>query len=194
MKINNRETKFNVSEIFLNRWSQRAMNGENIGDEDLMTIFEAARWAPSSFNSQPWRFIYAKKDDSEWNDLFDLLFEKNKLWAKNASALIVILSRKNFEHNNQLSRTHSFDTGAAWQNLALQASMNGFIAHAIGGFDYEKAQNQLNIPEEFSVEAMVAIGKPGNKEDLPLELQEREKQSDRNALSEIIIKGKYGGQ
>jgi nitroreductase len=170
------------------------MNGENIGDEDLMTIFEAARWAPSSFNSQPWRFIYAKKDDSEWNDLFDLLFEKNKLWAKNASALIVILSRKNFEHNNQLSRTHSFDTGAAWQNLALQASMNGFIAHAIGGFDYEKAQNQLNIPEEFSVEAMVAIGKPGNKEDLPLELQEREKQSDRNALSEIIIKGKYGGQ
>ncbi|MGH7790937.1 MAG: nitroreductase family protein, partial [Thermodesulfobacteriota bacterium] len=115
-----RKPEFDVDEIFLNRWSPRAMSGEEISEAELMSLFEAAKWAPSSFNNQPWRFLYSRRDSENWGLFFNLLAEFNQAWAKNASALIVIISRKTFDHNGKPSRTHSFDTGAAWQNLALQ--------------------------------------------------------------------------
>jgi nitroreductase len=102
-----------INPVFVNRWSPRGMTGEELDDEDLMALFEAARWAPSSYNNQPWRFIYAKRNTKSWNSLFDLLVEGNKAWAKDSAALMGLISRKNFEYNGKPSVTHQLDAGAA---------------------------------------------------------------------------------
>jgi len=111
----------------------------------------------------------------------------NKSWAKNASVLVVIISKNFFEHTKKPSHLHTFDAGAAWMNLALQGSINGLVVHAIGDFDYDKAKAILKIPPEFKIETMVAIGKPGKKEALPSELQVREVPNDRKPLNEIVF-------
>ena len=186
-----RKSEYPVDEIFLKRWSPRAMSGEEISHDELMSLLEAARWAPSSFNNQPWRFLYARRNTNNWELFFNLLVEGNKTWVKNAAALIVIVSKKTFDHNGNPSKTHSFDTGAAWQNLALQGSLKGLIVHGMQGFDYDKAREVLNIPDGYEVEAMVAVGKPGRKEDLPERLQQREVPSDRKNLSDIAFEGMF---
>ncbi|MBU0629146.1 MAG: nitroreductase family protein [Nanoarchaeota archaeon] len=189
--INNRELEYSTSEIFPTRWSPRSMSGGEITGEELMSLFEAARWAPSAYNNQPWRFIYAKKNTVHWDILFNLLADGNKVWVKNAAALIVVVSKTTFDHNNKPSITHSLDTGSAWENLALQGSIIGLVVHGMQGFDYEKAKIQLNISNEYQVEAMAAIGKPGKKENLPKELQEKEFPSDRKKISEIAFEGSF---
>lgn len=186
-----RKPNYPIQPIFLNRWSPRSMTGEEMSDEELMPLFEAARWAPSSYNNQPWRFIYAKRNTPEWKTLFDLLVEANQNWTKNAAVLIVVISHNTFEHNNKPAKTHSFDTGSAWMNLALEASSRGYVAHGMEGFDFEKARKNLSVPQNYNVEAMVAIGKRAPKEKLPPELQKREMPSERKPLSEIIMKGKF---
>ena len=180
-----------VHPLFLNRWSARAMNGKNLEMKELLPLFEAARWAPSSFNNQHWKFLYATRKSKEWKTFLHLLGEKNQFWCKNAGALIVIISKKTFDQDNSLALTHSFDTGAAWENLALQAIINGLVVHAMQGFDYGRTREALDVPEGYSVEAMVAVGKPGKKEDLPKELQEREFPSGRKKLCDMIIEGKF---
>jgi len=139
----NRKPEHEINPIFLNRWSPRAMTGEVIEDKELMSLFEAAKWAPSAYNSQPWRFIYAKRDTKHWDKLFNLMVEFNQSWTKNATALVVIISMKNFEHNNEPSITHSFDTGSAWENMALEASSRGLVIHGMSGFDFEKAKKDI---------------------------------------------------
>ena len=190
--MSTRKSQYKVDDTILNRWSPRAMSGESMSDEELMTLFEAARWAPSSYNSQPWRFIYAKRDTEHWDRLFNLMVEFNQSWTKNAAVLVVVISRDTFEFNNQLSRTHSFDTGAAWENLAMQASINGLVTHGMSGFDYDRAKTVLNIPDGYTVEAMIAIGKPGPLEVLPPDLQEGEKPSDRKKVGEFVFEGMFG--
>ena len=185
------QSSFDINSNILNRWSPRSMTGEEISQEDLMALFEAARWAPSSFNNQPWRFIYAKRDASEWDRLFDLLSDFNRTWAKDSAALVVVISRSKAEHKEADYPTHAFDTGSAWENLAIESVSRGFVTHAMAGFDHEKARKELEIPEVFEVMAMIAIGKQGPKENLPKELQEREKPADRKELSEIAMKGKF---
>jgi nitroreductase len=170
------------------------MSGEPLTDEELMPLFEAARWAPSSFNTQQRRFLYGKRSSENWNIFYDLLNEGNKIWAKNAAVLVVVIARKNFEHNEKPSRTNMYDTGAAWENLALQGTMNGFVVHGMQGFDYDKARVTLGIPDNYDVCAMIAIGKKGRKEDLPEILQEKEKPNDRKPLQEIAIEGKFRGK
>lgn len=186
-----RRSEYDINPLILNRWSPRAMLGKQIPDVDLMRLFEAARWAPSSYNGQPWRFIYAKRNTEYWDKFLNLMVDFNKSWAKNAAVLVVIVSRKNFEHNEQPSVTHQFDPGAAWENLALQAETQGLVTHGMQGFDYEKARNDLSIPEGYDVMAMIAIGKSAPKEVLPVELQQREQPSDRKPLSEIIMEGQF---
>ena len=186
---NIRRTDHKINSIFVNRWSPRSMTGEEIDDEVLMSLFEAARWAPSSFNNQPWRFIYSKRTGSKWSKFLDLLNEGNRVWAKDARVLVVIISRKNFEYNEKPSVTHQFDTGAAWENLALEASIRGIVAHAMQGFDYLKAREDLNIPDHFDIMAMIAIGKRGPIENLPPKLQQVEHPNDRKTLKEIIMEG-----
>ncbi len=139
-----------IDSLFLDRWSPRAMTGEDISREELMTLFEAARWAPSSYNGQPWRMLYARRDTKHWPLFFDLLVELNQNWAKNAAALVLFISRTHFDFNDKPAPTHSFDTGSAWENLALQGWLKGFVVHGMQGFDYERAREELNIPERVS--------------------------------------------
>lgn len=186
-----RTSEYPINPLILNRWSPRSMTGEELDDDDIMSLFEAARWAPSSFNNQPWRFIYAKRNTEHWHRLFNLLVDANKTWVKNAALLAVVISRKNFEFNEKPARTHQFDAGSAWENLALEASSRGIVAHGMQGFDYEKAKAELRIPIDFEVMAMIAIGKRGPKENLPTELQDKEKPNDRKALKDIIMEGTY---
>ncbi|MCX6798358.1 MAG: nitroreductase family protein [Candidatus Falkowbacteria bacterium] len=114
-----RQPEHEINELLLKRWSPRALNGQTLADEDLLAVLEAAKWAPSAFNSQPWRFIYAKPKTAAWDKLFLPLGDFNKAWVKNAGALILIISKQKFTHNQKDNPTASFDTGAAWQNLAL---------------------------------------------------------------------------
>jgi nitroreductase len=191
LERNSRKADHDINPLMLNRWSPRAMSGEEISDEDLMCLFEAARWAPSSYNGQPWRFIYAKRNTEYWDSLFNLMATSNQTWAKNAAVLVVIISRKNFEFNEKPSITHQFDSGSAWENLALQAETQHLVTHGMQGFDYQKAREVLAIPDSFDVMAMVAIGKPAPKDSLPSELQKMEAPSDRKPLSELIMEGRF---
>src|SRR5437588_9323445 len=113
-----RKADFPIQPLLLDRWSPRAMSGEPISRDELMRLFEAARWAPSSFNAQQWRALYAHRDTEHWSVFFDLLVDANKMWAKNAAVLVLFIARKNFEYNNEPSVTHSYDCGAAWENSA----------------------------------------------------------------------------
>jgi nitroreductase len=186
-----REAGRAIEELFLNRWSPRAMSGEEISEEELMTLFEAARWAPSSYNNQPWRILYARRDTEHWPVFLGLLVEGNRAWAKEAAALLLFVSKETFDFNGQPYPTHSFDTGAAWENLALQATLKGLVTHGMQGFDYERARAELNIPEGFRVEAMAAVGRPGDPANLPEQARAREKPSDRKPLEEIICEGPF---
>ncbi len=186
-----REEEYDVSDVFINRWSPRAMSGEDISDEELFSLFEAARWAPSSFNNQPWRFVYTKRDTVHWDTFFGFLAEGNRTWAKNAAVLIVTISKTTFDRNNKHSRTHSFDTGSAWENLALQGTLKGLVVHGMQGFNYEKTAQTLGVPDEYSVEMMIAVGRPGNTDDLPEKLQKGEEPSGRKSISEIVSEGEF---
>jgi nitroreductase len=121
--------------------------------------------------------------------LFNLLAEPNKVWTKKTAVLVVVIARKNFEHNEKYSITHQFDAGAAWENLAIEASSRGLAVHAMQGFDYEHARVELQIPDNFDVMAMIAIGRRGPKDNLPPQLQEREQPNDRKPLIEIVMEG-----
>ena len=186
-----RNVEYNINPLFVNRWSPRAMSGEEISYDDLMGLFEAARWAPSSYNNQPWRFIYAMRNTDHWQRLFSLLVDGNKIWAQNAAVIVAVISRKNFEFNEKPAITHQFDAGAAWENLALEATTRGLVTHGMQGFDYNGARKVLEVPDSFDVMAMIAIGKLGQKENLPNDLQEREYPSDRKPLIEIVMEGKF---
>jgi nitroreductase len=193
---NNQEDKtrtptYNIHSVILNRWSPRSMTGEELTDEVLMSLFEEARWAPSSYNNQPWRFIYAKRNTEHWDRLFNLLVEGSKVWAKNAAALVVVIARKNFEHNEKPARTNQFDTGAAWENLALETTSRGLAVHGMQGFDYEKARKDLEVPDNSDVVAMIAIGMRGPRNLLPPQLQEREYPNDRKPLKEIVMEALF---
>jgi nitroreductase len=186
-----RKADHQIERFLIDRWSPRAMSGEEISREELMRLFEAARWAPSSFNAQQWRALYARRGTEHWQTFFDLLVDANKSWAKSAAVLVVFISRKSFDYNDEPSVTHSYDAGAAWENFALQGFHQDLVVHGMEGFDYERARKELQIPEEFEVEAMAAVGKPGPKESLPEKLQTRESPNDRRKLSDSIFEGPF---
>ena len=183
-----------VDPEFLARWSPRAFTGEAIADETLMTMFEAARWAPSCFNLQPWRFLYAKKDSEPWLKFLNLLIPYNQMWAKEASVLGVVVSKTLLERPNfdpVPSHSHSYDAGAAWMSLALQASKLGWAAHGMIGFDIPRTYLELHVPEHYRVEAAFAIGKPTTADVLPEAFAAREHPSDRQPLAEMILEGGF---
>ena len=188
--VNNRTTKYPINDNFLKRYSPRAMSGEKMSKEELMTLFEAARWAPSANNIQPWRFIYAINGTPEFDTFLSILMEGNRIWCAKAGALVVTISKKTNDKGESYG-THSFDTGSAWENLALQASEMNFVAHGMAGFDYKMAKETLNVPDDYDVEMMIAIGKHGKVEDLPEYLRVRETPSDRKPLEEIVFEGKF---
>lgn len=181
-----RDFNYDIMAEIKERWSPRAFSAEPLDQADLMALFEAARYAPSCFNDQPWRFIVAQTKD-ELDKMRGILVESNLVWAKHAPILVLVLSQKLFSVNGKENYWHMFDAGTAWGYLSLEAARRGLITHAMGGFSRKKAQEIYNIPEDMSVIAVVAIGKPGRKEDLPLELEEREVPGLRRPLESFFL-------
>ena len=193
---NHRTAAHTIDPLFLERWSPRAYDESAIGDEDLMSLLEAARWAPSSYNAQPWRFLYARRDTPAWETFLGLLIPFNASWAGRASVLFIIASDTMMQGPDgslKPSHSHSFDAGAAWENLALQAARLGFHAHGMVGFDIPRAQTELNVPERYRIEAAVAVGRQADKSILPEQLQEREVPSDRKPVESFAFEGGWRG-
>jgi nitroreductase len=182
-----------IDPTILERWSPRAFDQSPLTSDELFTLFEAARWAPSAFNSQPWRFVYALRDTPEWEQLLSALLPFNAAWAQHASALMFILSDTLFtppgKTEPQPATTASFDTGAAWGVLALQATRLGLHVHAMAGFDHAHAAEVLHSSARYHIEAAVAIGRIGDADSLPEALRAREFPSPRKPLSEIAFQG-----
>ncbi|QRM53648.1 nitroreductase family protein [Sinorhizobium sp. BG8] len=192
---NNRQATHPIDPLFLNRWSPRAFTGETISEADLLAILEAGHWAPSAFNSQPWRFVYALRGTEQWDKLFPILNDFNQSWAKSASALVIIISKASFKApgatEEKPSYSHTFDTGAAWGALALQAQLSGYQAHGMTGIHVDKAKEILGIPDGYRVEAAAVIGRVGDKAQLPEGLQARETPSPRRPLAEVAFNGDF---
>lgn len=186
-----RKSEYPIDTVFLDRWSPRAMSGEALSDAELMTLFEAAHWAPSSGNSQPWRFLYARRDTEHWPLFFELLNEGNRTWCHRAAALLVFISRTTNEKSGRALVTHSYDTGAAWMSLALQGWIKGLVVHGMAGFDYARAKDALHVPDDFTVEAMAAVGRRGPKEELPPQHLSREFPSQRRPVADLVFAGPY---
>ena len=192
---NSRQADHPIDPLFLERWSPRAFTGEVISESDLFTMLEAGRWAASSYNSQPWRFLYARRDTPNWERFLGLLNDFNRSWAKNASALVVLVSNSLMHppgaEKDVPSHSHSLDAGAAIGNVQLQASRMGWQAHGMVGFDMDRAFAELNVPQGYRVEAAYAIGRPGDKAMLPEALQARETPSPRVPLSQTAFEGGF---
>jgi nitroreductase len=186
-----RKPEHPIEPLFYRRWSPRAMSGKPITEAELMSLFEAARWAPSTYNEQEWRFLYARRDTPQWPDFFNLLAEGNQMWCSRAAVLSVVLAHKVFQRNGKSNPVHVFDTGAAFENLALQGTAMGLVVHGMQGFDFEKARSTLAVPQDFAVAAMFAVGRPGDPDQLPPDYKEIEKPSGRKHVTEFIREGKF---
>lgn len=193
-ETNPRRADHPIDPMFLERWSPRAFTGEPVPEKDLFTMFEAARWAPSSSNLQPWRFFYAIAGTPHFGAFLGLLVESNQVWAKRAGALVVLASK-----TTQLARdnsvvanySHSFDTGTAWGFFALEAHKLGYITHAMGGFDKERAKVELKFPADYRPEAAIAIGRRADKSVLPETLHAREMPNSRNRQKDFVFEGGF---
>jgi nitroreductase len=190
-----RQAEHQIDPIFLDRWSPRAFTDEAMPDAELFRLFEAARWAPSSYNSQPWRFLYARRGTPDFEKFLGLLIEFNQSWAKHAAVLVYVVSKKSFLPPGKTeaiaSYSHSFDAGAAWGFLALQAHQSGWATHGMSGFDHERAPMTLNVPSDHRVEMALAIGRRGEKTSLSDALQAREIPNSREPIAKFISEGGF---
>jgi nitroreductase len=177
--------------MFLHRWSPRAFDPEPIPQHILDTLFEAARWAPSCYNEQPWVFLYASSKE----DLplyLDLLVETNRVWARSAPVLAFAFARRHFRHTGDPNRWAAFDCGAAWMSLTLQARMLGLYTHGMAGFHRDRVYGALGVPEaDYEVICAIALGRYGDPETLPPEKRQIERPNDRKPLSEVAVRGKW---
>jgi nitroreductase len=194
-RMTERRADHQVDPLFLERWSPRAFDGSAMPEEDLLSLVEAARWAPSAFNSQPWRFVYAHRGDREWEPFLDLLIPFNREWAQTASVLLFVLSDRlpirDTNGNPVSSHSHSFDAGAAWAYLALQAIRLGYHAHGMTGVDFERVREALAVPERYRIEAAVAVGRRGDPAVLSEKLRAREIPSGREPVSAFAFRGAF---
>jgi nitroreductase len=192
---NARRPDHDIDPLFTARWSPRAFDGSVIGEGEINSLFEAARWAPSAFNVQPWRFHYARRGTPQWEPFLAGLIPFNRSWAQNASLLIYVLSDTlapaKAGAEPTLSHSHSFDAGAAWAQLALQAVRMGLFAHGMTGFDVEEVRRTLNAPARFRIEAAIAVGRVGDKAILPESLQAREEPSSRRPIADFVLEGAF---
>lgn len=180
-----RDPEHPILDLFLQRYSPRGFSQTPVTEAEMMSLFEAARWAASSYNDQPWHFVYALPDDKVWADFFGLLVPANQAWGQAATALVIVISRNVFEKTGAYSPTHSYDTGAATQNIALQAVSMGLAVHQVAGFDYQKAAQLLELPTTYSVEAMMLVGRAP-------EQSAEVKRTQRKPLAEFVFRGKFG--
>ncbi len=158
------------------RWSPLAFSSRPVERELLQQLFEAARWAPSSFNEQPWRFVYACRDDEAYLTFLDCLVPANRIWAKHAPVLMLTVAKTFYDYKNNENPFALYEAGMAMGNLLAQATEMGLVVHQMGGYSKKMAVEKLGIPEGFEPVAMAAIGYYGDPEKLPEGLREREQQ------------------
>ena len=175
--------------LIVERWSPRAFDESAMPQADLDVIIEAATWAPSAYNHQPWRFLYAHRADAAFGEFLSALVPFNQSWAKDASVLLFVVSEEKLGDRD--NHSHSFDAGAAWANLALQAHALGYRSHGMTGVDWDRAREVLGVPAGYRIEAAVALGTQGSPDKLPDMLRERETPSGRKAVSEIAAAGRF---
>jgi nitroreductase len=183
-----------INELIRNRWSPRAFADKPIPPDVLRSLFEAARWAPSSNNEQPWTFLVAPKDDKEnFEKMLNVLVEFNAGWAKHAPVLMLAVAKLSFAKNNTPNRNAQYDTGSATAWLSVEATARGLFVHQMAGFDPEKARHAFGIPVGWEAIAALAIGYPGDPGSLPDRLKERElAPRTRKPLSEFVMAGHWG--
>jgi len=192
---NNRSSEYPIDAMFLDRWSPRAFVNETMEESTLLTMLDAAHWAPSASNYQPWRFVYALKGGDFWLPFLGILNESNQAWANATSALIIVCSETHMQRSDgqpaRPSHSHSFDAGTAWGYLALQALKSGYYAHGMGGIDYEKAAEVVGAPEGFRVEAAVAVGRLADLSTLSEAQRQREVPNRRKPLGDVAYEGRF---
>jgi len=186
--------EYAVQDLIKNRWSPRAFSDKPVSSELLRSLFEAARWAPSSSNEQPWAYIVATKDDPEnFEKSLGALIEFNANWAKHAPVLVIAVAELAFAKNNAPNRNAQYDVGAASMQLSLEATARGLVVHQMAGFDPEAAKEAYDIPQGWDPIAAMAIGYPGDASSLPEPYQTREKAPrSRKPIREFVMSGQWG--
>lgn len=184
-----------IHDLIAQRWSGRAYDAsQGVSKEQVISLLEAARWAPSCFGDQPWRYVVCNKADNlqAWQAAFDCLVPGNQGWAVNAPVLLLICADTLFSHNDKPNKWAPYDTGAATENLCLQATALGLMAHQMGGFDADKARTTFNVPERYQILAMVTVGYQADVESLTGETKERETAArSRKPLNELFFNGQW---
>jgi len=190
----NATTDYPIHELIAKRWSPYCFDERSVTDEDLRSLFEAARWAPSSFNEQPWSYVVAKKENSEeFTRLLSCLVEVNQVWAKAAAALALGITSLKFARNGKPNRAAIHDLGLSNGNLVLEATARGLSVHQMAGIFPDKAREIYEVPEGYEPMVAIAIGYAGERKDLPQELAQRDiARRPRKPLKEIIFSGKWG--
>lgn len=190
-----RVTEQPISALFTDRWSPRSLTSETISDAELLRLLEAARWAPSAFNNQPWRFVYVLRDSPEWAAVHGALIEFNQMWTAHAAALVVVLSKETLVSPQtgafQANPSHAFDAGAAWMSVALEATASGWSTHAMTGLDFARMREAIGASEGFAIDAAFAVGRRGPADVLPDMLKAREAPSPRKPLAAIAAAGRF---
>ena len=190
----NATTDYPIHELIVKRWSPYCFDERSVTDEDLRSLFEAARWAPSSFNEQPWSYVVAKKENSEeFTRLLSCLVEGNQVWAKAAAALALGITSLKFARNGKPNRAAIHDLGLSNGNLVLEATARGLSVHQMIGIFPDKAREIYEVPEGYEPMVAIAIGYAGVRKDLPQELEQRDiARRPRKPLKELIFSGKWG--
>jgi len=181
-----RDFAYDLMPEIMRRWSTRAFSTRAVDEGEVLALLEAARFAPSCYNEQPWRFILARSPD-ELATMQSLLAEQNLLWAKHAPVLMLMLAKRSFTETGRDNYWHMFDSGTAWGYLSLEAERRGLITHAMGGFDRKRALVLYNLPSDIVPIAIIAIGWPGDKALLPPLLRERESPGLRKPLETLLV-------
>ena len=182
---NDRVAEVEVDSMFTDRWSPRAFLSDPLSELQIKALFEAARWAPSCFNEQPWLFVYATEAEQR-RELASVLVAKNQRWAAKCPLLLFVLARRQFKEGGRENRHAPFDAGSAWMSLALQARRLGLYAHAMAGFSIKKAYEVLGVPEEdYHIMAAIAVGRKGDADELPEDLRAMESPNERKPLDAV---------
>lgn len=182
-----------VLDVIRSRWSPAIYSPRTVEEGALLSILEAARWAPSSYNEQPWSFLVARKEQpEEFSRMLSCLVPGNVVWAQHAPLLMISVAKLHFDHSGAANRYAFHDTGIATGFLMLQAASLGILAHGMGGFDPVKARELYGIPESHEAVAAIGIGYPGEEESAPEELRKRNQRRPRRGLKQFVFSGEWG--
>ncbi|MBS4013098.1 MAG: nitroreductase family protein [Bacteroidetes bacterium] len=186
-------TKYNINPLIKERWSPRAFDNKEVEADKIHNVLEAARWAPSAFNEQPWRYIIGKKGTKTWQLIFDSLIDFNKTWAEPADVLVVVVGKKTLTSNSKENETYKYDVGQSVATMTVQATNEGLVMHQMGGFSKQKNIEAFNIPDDYEVIAAFALGYIGNVDQLPENFRNMETNPrQRKPFSEFVFEENFG--